>query len=309
MYEYSEKFRHGLFPGLTQQSIYDRSDVNFLSGLQGSMVSGSVVSGTVVRGSVTSDAISGSVLANSETNSATASAAENVPDTGSPAPNSSGLSAETADLKTVFRLGIISWTNDILPHNTDPVYQRQLLDSLADLTSLHGPSGQYDTFWQQERAAAQAELSSLETEMKQTSTELAENQAKIRETANAPDADVVKRAAELTSKLTQGNLRMTALTNRISAIDSFALEHHRPVAEKLQTAIPAVIPSGNLWVNTYFMLTGFHALHVLGGIVAMLVMIPWSLNARRAGTVENIALYWHFVDVVWIFLFPLIYLY
>jgi cytochrome c oxidase subunit 3 len=57
------------------------------------------------------------------------------------------------------------------------------------------------------------------------------------------------------------------------------------------------------------MLTGFHALHVLGGIVAMLVMIPWSLNARRAGTVENIALYWHFVDVVWIFLFPLIYLY
>jgi cytochrome c oxidase subunit 3 len=73
--------------------------------------------------------------------------------------------------------------------------------------------------------------------------------------------------------------------------------------------LPMVIPSGNVWVSTYFMLTGFHALHVFGGLVAFLCLMPLRLGQRRSGLVENVGLYWHFVDVVWIFLFPLIYLF
>jgi cytochrome c oxidase subunit 3 len=62
----------------------------------------------------------------------------------------------------------------------------------------------------------------------------------------------------------------------------------------------------------YFVMTGLHAVHVTVGI---LVMLGLSLLARRGRftnghytPVEIAALYWHFVDVVWIFLFPLLYL-
>lgn len=67
-----------------------------------------------------------------------------------------------------------------------------------------------------------------------------------------------------------------------------------------------------LWSATYFTLTGFHALHVLAGLVAWAVVIVLAfmgrLTAAHAGLVENAGLYWHFVDLVWIFLFPMLYL-
>jgi cytochrome c oxidase subunit 3 len=72
------------------------------------------------------------------------------------------------------------------------------------------------------------------------------------------------------------------------------------------------IPFGNLWASCYFAMTGFHALHVFGGIVvfAIILLIGWTrgLGPQHAGMLELTGLYWHFVDIVWIFLFPLLYL-
>ncbi|HEX4000776.1 MAG TPA: heme-copper oxidase subunit III [Pirellulales bacterium] len=74
--------------------------------------------------------------------------------------------------------------------------------------------------------------------------------------------------------------------------------------------LPIVIPGGNMWASTYFLLTGFHALHVFIGLVIFLLMVLFMrLDRDRAYVIENIGLYWHFVDLVWIFLFPLIYLF
>lgn len=73
--------------------------------------------------------------------------------------------------------------------------------------------------------------------------------------------------------------------------------------------LPIVIPGGNMWASTYFLLTGFHAIHVLVGLIVFALMIPMTLNVAAAGVVENVGLYWHFVDLVWIFLFPLLYLF
>lgn len=73
--------------------------------------------------------------------------------------------------------------------------------------------------------------------------------------------------------------------------------------------LPIRIPGGNMWASTYFLLTGFHAIHVLVGLIVFALMIPMTLGPARAGFVENIGLYWHFVDLVWIFLFPLLYLF
>lgn len=73
--------------------------------------------------------------------------------------------------------------------------------------------------------------------------------------------------------------------------------------------LPIVIPGGNMWASSYFLLTGFHAVHVLVGLIFFGIMMGWTLNKTRAGAIENIGLYWHFVDLVWIFLFPLLYLF
>jgi len=73
--------------------------------------------------------------------------------------------------------------------------------------------------------------------------------------------------------------------------------------------LPMKIPSGNMWASTYFLLTGFHALHVIVGLIAFGIIALLELNAMRANMIENIGLYWHFVDLVWIFLFPLLYLF
>jgi cytochrome c oxidase subunit III len=73
--------------------------------------------------------------------------------------------------------------------------------------------------------------------------------------------------------------------------------------------LPIMIPGGNMWASTYFLLTGFHALHVIVGLIAFGFALSMTLNRASAGIIENIGLYWHFVDLVWIFLFPLLYLF
>jgi cytochrome c oxidase subunit 3 len=99
--------------------------------------------------------------------------------------------------------------------------------------------------------------------------------------------------------------KKTALTERLAALD-----RQLEMAEAMHGLhLPMVIPSGNMWASTYFLLTGFHALHVLVGLIVFAVMLPLQLNHLRAGMIENIGLYWHFVDLVWIFLFPLLYLF
>ena len=68
----------------------------------------------------------------------------------------------------------------------------------------------------------------------------------------------------------------------------------------------------NLFGTTFFVLTGFHGAHVTIGILMLLSLVALSLAGRlpqdRAMTVELVGLYWHFVDIVWIIIFTLVYL-
>ena len=73
--------------------------------------------------------------------------------------------------------------------------------------------------------------------------------------------------------------------------------------------LPIMIPGGNMWASTYFLLTGFHALHVVVGLIAFAILLSMTLDKSNFGVIENVGLYWHFVDLVWIFLFPLLYLF
>ncbi|HOB73837.1 MAG TPA: cytochrome c oxidase subunit 3 family protein [Phycisphaerae bacterium] len=75
----------------------------------------------------------------------------------------------------------------------------------------------------------------------------------------------------------------------------------------------AVSPGGaQLFYSFYFTMTGIHAAHMIIGIGVIGVLVWMALRGRFTpesyGAVENTGLYWHFVDIVWIFLFPLLYL-
>ena len=64
--------------------------------------------------------------------------------------------------------------------------------------------------------------------------------------------------------------------------------------------------------TTFFTLTGFHGAHVLGGVIMLSVVLfratAGQFSSRHHDMVEAVSLYWHFVDVVWIVLFSLLYL-
>jgi cytochrome c oxidase subunit III len=73
------------------------------------------------------------------------------------------------------------------------------------------------------------------------------------------------------------------------------------------------LPQGELlFFGLYYMMTGLHALHVLIGMVLLTINIikvrSGSINSEHYLLLENSGLYWHLVDLIWIFLFPLLYL-
>jgi len=67
-----------------------------------------------------------------------------------------------------------------------------------------------------------------------------------------------------------------------------------------------------IFYSLYFVMTGIHGLHVLAGIVLIALMIRMTLkgiiSTHDFVRLENTGLYWHFVDIIWVYLFPLLYL-
>ena len=74
------------------------------------------------------------------------------------------------------------------------------------------------------------------------------------------------------------------------------------------------LPSKSTFLAIYFTLTGLHGLHILGGIIVMVYFLGPGASMYKSkpeqftNRIEYTGLYWHFVDLVWIFLFPVLYL-
>ena len=75
---------------------------------------------------------------------------------------------------------------------------------------------------------------------------------------------------------------------------------------------PALARPAQIYFSLYFTMTGLHALHMVVGMGLMIWMLVWAkkgvIGNGYYSPVEIVGLYWHFVDIVWIFLFPLLYL-
>ena len=91
------------------------------------------------------------------------------------------------------------------------------------------------------------------------------------------------------------------------------LEYHDDLAKHLfpGTGFPLSPPATEMFWGLYWIMTGIHAVHLSAGIGVVLVV--FALFQRRAipvqgSTMEGVAIYWHFVDSVWLVLYPLLYL-
>ncbi|MEQ1830783.1 MAG: cytochrome c oxidase subunit 3, partial [Pirellula sp.] len=93
--------------------------------------------------------------------------------------------------------------------------------------------------------------------------------------------------------------------------------YSHPVAitrNQAETPLPDVNQKGmaGLFFSIYYCMTGVHAIHIIGGMVVITWLIVKSareeFHSQYFGPVDNVGLYWHLVDFIWIYLFPLLYL-
>jgi cytochrome c oxidase subunit 3 len=89
------------------------------------------------------------------------------------------------------------------------------------------------------------------------------------------------------------------------------VDHHIP-GPGFQYQDPRYVHQAQILFFLYFAMTGMHAIHMIVGVGLLITLIVMAARNRFSSAwytpVEMIGLYWHFVDIVWIFLFPLLYL-
>jgi cytochrome c oxidase subunit III len=95
-------------------------------------------------------------------------------------------------------------------------------------------------------------------------------------------------------------------------ISAEEMEAERGHLERALAADPHLNSHAQLYYSAYFGMTGLHALHMIIGVGLLLWLLKNSLagvyTPRWNTPVDTVGLYWHFVDIVWIYLFPLLYL-
>ena len=158
-------------------------------------------------------------------------------------------------------------------------------------------------------------LRSRQSDLEQQQRELFSEKEELEQASGDDAAGSAERLAEVNAELLAVPDQISMVSNRVKALE-FTKQAEHGLNESFNEGpgrpwltLPIMIPGGNMWASTYFLLTGFHALHVLVGLIIFAVVIPVRLDKSRTTFIENAGLYWHFVDLVWIFLFPLLYLF
>lgn len=128
------------------------------------------------------------------------------------------------------------------------------------------------------------------------------------EAVESANADGYRQAR---SELAEGEKLPTLNIDEVSALLT-TLKENEVYGSDVTAGVfdPHPVLYGNMFASCYFLMTGFHAIHVIVGMIlfAMALKQGAMLNENWVNWVENSGLYWHFVDLVWIFLFPLLYI-
>ena len=127
------------------------------------------------------------------------------------------------------------------------------------------------------------------------------------------DFDLEKKTGSVTIHGRFADDRKDFMDLRSPAAQSAQLEEHTIAAADIKK-MENYGPKHNTFTAIYFTLTGLHALHILGGMLVIFYLwafggTMWKKDPERfTNRIEVSGLFWHFVDLVWIFLFPALYL-
>ncbi len=207
--------------------------------------------------------------------------------------------------------GVVRWAEVRGAQARTTAERHEALNGLADaIYPVHGSHERLIATLDRESQRLPGELQQLETRQ----SELIAKQAALTEKGQEGIDELATVLAELDRlpdeiKLTRDRIAGIAFLRE--DVNSHGLNHRirDDSGAWPWMVLPVMIPGGNMWASTYFLMTGFHAIHVLVGLIFFVLAIPKTLDAKMANYIENIGLYWHFVDLVWIFLFPLLYLF
>jgi cytochrome c oxidase subunit 3 len=190
--------------------------------------------------------------------------------------------------------GVNGWIDDLIPGDA-PVHLKQGVAAQVETagTELHNIDTQLASAKGNARDALEVRQEQLQA--------LVDDEAEVRAWQ-----ELNREFNQLRDKVSADSITLAQATEQL---------HHLQSEEKFAPGVSAIhhpqpILYGNIFASTYFLMTGFHAIHVIVGMVLFALVLKEGprLNEKWHDWVENSGLYWHFVDLVWIFLFPLIYI-
>lgn len=282
MFEYNAKFSHGIYPNKPRSLIHEKADVYYLQAVRNTLANHRINIGKKTAG------------------------------------DDSGLTEkETEQLALVTELeqGMVKWTETAAARGEDPVKRVAVMNAMAyQIYPLHHDEVRASRFLEAEAKEIQTELAVVTQNRNEV---VARKAALTTEQLGLEENDeTAERRAAIITELAAVELTLLPLSERVDLLNSRValLPKIKEMSLGLNEThhwlkLPIKIPSGNMWASTYFLLTGFHALHVVVGLLMFALVLPKKLDSSKAPLLENIGLYWHFVDLVWIFLFPLLYLF
>jgi cytochrome c oxidase subunit 3 len=340
-YEYSQKFSHGIYPQKPHSQIYEKADLYYVAAVRKRLA-------TVVNEVNADDAEQAGLKTEQEGLSVEETTLnENLTDLANKrerrrlSDEEKGQQVDAkARLKEISRrvriidreyavledaragrtsrkevaapllANLARWTELKAARGTDPVIIDATINILAyQIYPLHKDEHLVEHFLKVEAEARAEERPPLVVD----AAGLTEQVALLQRTRDAlPETERTAANVQLLAveeQLTAVNTRIKELDDRQAILAKVGGLAHGLNDEHHWLKLPILIPSGNMWASTYFLLTGFHAIHVIVGLIAFAIILFYKLDRKRANMIENIGLYWHFVDLVWIFLFPLLYLF
>lgn len=123
--------------------------------------------------------------------------------------------------------------------------------------------------------------------------------------------NVIKEGKKRLSVIFQG---LTVFLGLLFLLNKY-LEWNEKIRHGIYPDSPELLQRGKgetIFYGLYYLMTGLHSLHVIAGIILLTVMLVLTkkdrINSKTYVQLENSGLYWHLVDVIWVYLFPVFYL-
>nr|AGC72162.1 cytochrome c oxidase polypeptide III [uncultured bacterium A1Q1_fos_962] len=280
MYEYNSKFAHGIYPAKPRSLLHEKADVHYAADVH-KRIKAAQEELTTKRQELQAEE-------------------QDLDET----------EAKRLEELVIMEVGLARWTEEQAAMG-EP-------QAIADLANMIYPShGQIvdPAAIDSEVQNLQGRQQSLESDQAKFLAEQSTLQAAV--TGGSASDEQTIRLKTVNDSLATIPDQLSLVNNRIKAL-GLVKEAPHGLNERFSDessgfrpwlTLPMMIPGGNMWASTYFLLTGFHAIHVLVGLILFALAMPKKLDAKMGNFIENTGLYWHFVDLVWIFLFPLLYLF